>query len=104
MTVKRKPRKGKKPGRPEPSVWECSHISDPGPHRVARLTAERERLERRLGWAERRGETDKVERLEEQLAAVEDALAEPPEVLEGTGRATDLRRRWGDEMAEALGW
>lgn len=104
MTAQHKTRHTKTPGRPAPSVWECSHVSDPGPHRAARLMAERERLERRLAWAKRRGEAGKVGRLEEQLAAVEDALAEPPEVLEGTGRAADLRRRWGDEMAKALGW
>lgn len=93
-----------KPGRPSPSVWECSHVSPPGPHRLARLSAERERLARRLSWAERRGEAAKVERLERQLADLDAAMDLPPEALEGSGRATALRREWGEEMAEALGW
>lgn len=100
--TKPKPNPGRR-GLP-PSVWECSHVSPPGPHRVARLSAERERLERRLAWAERRGEAAKVERLERQLAGLDDALALPPEALEGSGRAAALRREWGEEMAAALGW
>lgn len=98
MTSKRKP------GRRAPSVWECSHVSEIAPHREARLSAERERLTRRLAWAEKRGEVAKVERLEAQLADLDDALSLPPDALEGNGRSTDLRRKFGDEMCDAFGW
>lgn len=92
----------RKPGRRPPSVWESSHVSEIGPHRLARLTADRERLARRLSWADRRGDHAKVERLERQLAELDDALAQSPEDLEGSGRATDLRRRFGDDVAELM--
>lgn len=94
----------RKPGSRAPSVWECSHVSEIAPHRQARLEEERARLERRLAWAEKRGEAAKVERLEEQLAALDDDLSLAPEELEGRGRTTDLRRKFGDEMCDAFGW
>lgn len=77
-------------------------MSEIAPHRQARLEEERARLERRLGWAEKRGEAAKVERLEEQLAALDDDLSMPPEALEGSGRETTLRRLHGDEMADLM--
>ena len=93
----------RKRGRP-PSVWECSYVSDPAPHRRRRLLEERKRVETRLAWAERRGNRAKVEHLEAVLLELDEALALPEEQLDGTGRATEIRRRYGDETARSLGW
>lgn len=87
-----------------PSAYECSYISAAAPHRRRRLVEEQQRLQRRLNWAERSGDHGKVQHLEGLLCDLDDALAQPDEHLEGSGRAHEIRRRYGDEMARALGW
>lgn len=51
----------------------------PGPScRAEALEAERQRLARRIGWALRRKNAERAERLEEELATVEARLAQAP--------------------------
>ncbi len=76
----------------------------PAEYRRERLKEERDRLERRLTWAVKRKEARQVERLTRQLAEIDRQLERPPEDLEGRGRATSLRRQYGSEMCDALGW
>jgi len=47
-------------------------------YRSEALEAERERLARRVGWALRRKDADRAERLGEELARLEARLAPPP--------------------------
>lgn len=47
-------------------------------YRSEALEAERERLARRIGWALRRKDADRAERLGEELARLEARLAPPP--------------------------
>lgn len=46
-------------------------------HQPASLEAERQRLARRIGWALRRKDAARAERLEMELARVEEDLARP---------------------------
>lgn len=70
-------------------------------YRQVRLEKERDRLQRRILWALRRKDAAKAERLGNQLARIEQEMAAP---IEGSGREAELRRRYGDDIAAALGW
>lgn len=68
-------------------------LRDSGEYRGERLEEERQRLERRLTWALRRGDARVIERLTQRLDALEEAIAadlspgRPPSKF-------DRSRRW----------
>lgn len=82
-------------------LTQADPIHESAAYRVARLEEERDRLQRRICWALRRKDAVKAERLGNQLTKIERELAEP---MEASGRGDELRRRYGPDIASALGW
>ncbi|MGM0913287.1 MAG: hypothetical protein ACQEXC_05765 [Pseudomonadota bacterium] len=65
--------------------------------RQQRLEEERHRLHRRLVWAEARNDRQAIQRLEEMLLALEDAIDDDLEPGRQPGRHDRYRARWVPE-------
>lgn len=69
-------------------------LHDGSAYRRQRLEEERHRLHRRLVWAEARNDQQAIQRLEEMLLAIEEAIDDDLEPGRQPGRHDWHRRPW----------